>query len=70
MLTAELSKTLEEIGLGDKWRQEGWQEGEKKRALEIARKMLDRSKPVDEIVEYTGVTVEELENLRNMLAAI
>ena len=32
--------------------------------LEIARKLLKRNRPVDEIVEDTGLTREEVENLR------
>ena len=36
----------------------------KERDIEIARKLLKRNRPVDEIVEDTGLTYEEIKNLR------
>ena len=35
-----------------------------KKASEIARKLLDRGRPVEEIVEDSGLTTEEIEALR------
>ena len=32
--------------------------------IEIARKLLKRNRPIDEIMEDTGLTYEEIENLR------
>ena len=45
-------------------RQEGRREGASERSIEIARKLLKRNRPIDEIVEDTGLTREEVENLR------
>jgi len=42
----------------------GKREGETTKALAIASKMLMRSRPIDEIVEDTGLTHEEVEALR------
>ena len=33
--------------------------------FEVARKLLSRNRPIDEIIEDTGLTREEVENLRN-----
>ena len=43
--------------------QEGIQKGIAERSIEIARKLLKRNRPIDEIVEDTGLTREEIENL-------
>ena len=37
--------------------------GEKKGRLAIARNMMKRNRPIDEIIEDTGLTREEVENL-------
>ena len=47
-----------------KGRAEGRKEGEKNKSLEIARKMLKRKRSIKEIIEDTGLTKKELENLR------
>ena len=44
--------------------QEGIQKGIAERSIEIARKLLKRNRPIDEIVEDTGLTREEIENLK------
>lgn len=36
----------------------------KERDIEIAKKLLKRNRPVDEIVEDTGLAYEEIKNLR------
>ncbi len=41
----------------------GLEKGEKKKALEFARKLLKRNRPIEEIAEYTGLSVEEIQNL-------
>lgn len=41
--------------------------GKQKEKIEIARKLLIRNRPVDEIMEDTGLTCEEVENLRKKL---
>ena len=38
--------------------------GEKNRSIGIARKLLKRNRPIDEVMEDTGLTREEVENLR------
>ena len=40
------------------------QEGAIERSIEIARKLLKRNRPIDEIIEDTGLTSAEIENLR------
>ena len=44
--------------------QQGIQKGVDERSIEIARKLLKRNRPIDEIVEDTGLTREEIENLK------
>jgi hypothetical protein len=36
----------------------------KQREVEIARKLINRGRPTDEIIEDTGLTREEIEGLR------
>ena len=45
-------------------RTEGRAEGENKRAVEIARKMIRHDRPLAEVAEITGLTLEEVEPLR------
>ena len=45
--------------------QEGINIGEKTRAIVIAEKMLKRKRPIDEIIEDTGLTQNEVENLKD-----
>jgi len=42
-------------------------EGREEKAIEIAQRLLKRSRPVDEIMEDTGLTYEEIEKLRTSL---
>ena len=44
--------------------QEGIQKGVEKGKLEIVKKLLKRNRPIDEIIEDTGLTREEIENIR------
>jgi predicted transposase/invertase (TIGR01784 family) len=44
-------------------RQEGKLEGRQEGALAIARNMMKRNRPIDEIIEDTGLTREEVESL-------
>lgn len=46
-------------------RAEGRTEGEKRAKIEIAQKMLRRGRPLDEIMEDTGLTTEEIEAIRD-----
>ena len=46
-----------------KGHEKGLKEGEKKKALEFACKLLKRNRPIEEIAEDTGLSVEEIQNL-------
>ena len=43
---------------------EGKKEGEYNKAIEFARKLLKRNRPIEEIIEDTGLTHEEIESLK------
>ena len=58
MLTAQMRRTLEEIGLGEIWRQEGWQEGK----LEDARAMLAEGDSLEKIARVTGIPQKTLKS--------
>jgi predicted transposase/invertase (TIGR01784 family) len=44
-------------------RREGIQIGRQEREMEIARKLLSRNRPIEEIIEDTGLTRDEIESL-------
>jgi len=46
-------------------RVEGRAEGEIKKSKEIALKMLKRNRPIDEIIEDTGLSMTEIQSLKN-----
>jgi predicted transposase/invertase (TIGR01784 family) len=52
----------EKVGLA-KGRVEGRAEGEKQKAVEMARMMKADNEPIEKIIRYTGLTKDELENL-------
>lgn len=43
---------------------EGMKEGEKKGNIEIAKKMILKNKNISEIIEFTGLSDEDINNLR------
>ena len=43
---------------------EGLSEGERNKAREVALKMLAKNKPLEEIVEFTGLTESEIYSLK------
>ena len=43
----------------------GRAEGEEKKAIEMARKMLAKGKPTEEIIEFTGLTLEQIKKLKS-----
>ena len=45
-------------------KKEGRKEGEKQKQIEIAKKMLNKNKPIEEIAEFTGLTEEEVNKLK------
>ena len=56
----------EEEALQTRW-EEGRDEGEKRKAFAIAREMLLDGEPVEKIMRYTGLTREEVEDLKKQL---
>ena len=44
--------------------EKGIEKGETKKAVEIAKAMLTKNKPMEEILEFTGLTVKEIEKLK------
>ena len=53
----------EKVGL-EKGLVEGEKVGEKKAKIESARKMLIDGLPVDRVVKYSGLSIEEIETLK------
>ena len=45
--------------------EQGIEQGEKTKSIEIAKRMLDNSESIEKIKEYTKLTCEEIENIRN-----
>ena len=54
----------EKIGL-EKGKAEGLAEGENKKAIEVARKMLAKGMDINDISELSGLSAEEIEKLKN-----
>ena len=44
--------------------EKGREEGETKKAIEIAKAMLTKNKPMEEIIEFTGLTIKQIEKLK------
>jgi len=44
---------------------EGERDGEKKKQIEIALKMLEEQEEIEKIILYTGLTEKEIEQLKN-----
>ncbi len=42
-----------------------YQDGEEKSLIEIAKKMLRKGKPEEEILEFTGLTINQLKNIKD-----
>ena len=47
-----------------KYEEKGREEGEKSKSIEIASRMLKRNRPIEEIIEDTGLTKEEVRHLK------
>ena len=45
------------------WQEEAREEGENKKALEIARKMKNAGRPIVEIEEFTGLSSEVIQQI-------
>jgi predicted transposase/invertase (TIGR01784 family) len=52
-----------ERGARQEGRQEGRKEGERRKAIEIARNLMGRKMPMDDIMGITGLTAEEIMGL-------
>ena len=44
--------------------EQGIEQGSKQKSIEIAKKMLDKNMPIEDISDITGLSIEEIENLR------
>jgi predicted transposase/invertase (TIGR01784 family) len=44
-------------------REEGWEKGREEALLSVARNMLKRGRPVEEIVEATGLRAQAIQSL-------
>ena len=61
LATAEDRGERRGIEIGER---RGAERGERNRSFEVARRMLRRNRPVDEIAEITDLSVEEVEGLK------
>ena len=48
-------------------RKEGRKEGRRETVIEVARKLLKKNQPLEDIVEYTGLTLKEIAALKKEL---
>lgn len=55
-------KAIQDAGY-DKGLKAGVTQGAKNKQIEIAKKMLEDKVPIENIISYTGLTKEEIENL-------
>jgi len=46
------------------YKEEGIEIGEKQKAIKTAKLMLKNNEPVNKIIEYTGLSKKEIENLK------
>ena len=53
-----------ELALKDEYREEGKEEGREERSREIAKKLLNKNMKKEEISEITGLSIDEIENLK------
>ncbi len=58
ILGLKLQEDAEELALA-----ENFNEGQEKKAIEIAKKMLADNEPIEKIVKYTKLSIEEIEKL-------
>ena len=65
----ESLKNLRDLGnvlntAKEEGRKEGIEEGEKRKSMEMALRMRDDGMPLEVIAKYTGLSVEEIRNLK------
>ena len=66
---AAIKREMRETSLAEgraEGRAEGKQEGERQKQIEIAKKMKEKKIPEEQIMEITGLTKEELNNIENL----
>ncbi|BAG39892.1 transposase [Orientia tsutsugamushi str. Ikeda] len=50
--------------------EKGRKEGEENNAIATAKKMLAKRKPINEIIEFTGLTIEKIEQLKKEIEVL
>ena len=58
--------SLEDTSFAKFYRKEGLKEGEKKKAIEIATRLLSKGFSIEEVAEDTGLTIEEVKKIQNV----
>lgn len=54
----------------EKGREEGFEKGEENNAITTAKKMLAKRKPINSIIEFTGLTIEKIEQLKKEIEVL
>lgn len=57
-MTANITKTIQEDRINAE--KKGMEKGKKKGKIEVAKKMLSKGTPIEDIIEFTGLTSEEI----------
>ena len=59
----KLHKDRDELQAADaKGREEGIKKGREEEKIKIAKKMLEKNRPIEEIADFTGLTIEDIKN--------
>ena len=64
ILKAEFNQKISSQKFEERGEARGKIIGEKQKQIEIAKKMLNKNKPIEEIAEFTGLTEEEVNKLK------
>ena len=62
-LNSELKYILDNQSMRVSAKREGYRQGERKKAFEIARKMKNAERPLSEIIDFTGLSAETIERI-------
>jgi len=65
IVQAEFNRATSERNFFKAGREEGREEGKKEKQKEIAKKLLEMSMKIEDIEKATGLTKEEIANLKN-----
>lgn len=62
----ELTKTMDEVFLDKEeyWKEVSYEVGKEEEKIKIAKKMLAKGKDIEEIIEFTELTIEDIDKLR------